>query len=226
MVLTYRLRRRLRVYRRPLIYALLLLLTLDCLTIVFGRPRTVRAQVARADPARNTTVYIATVHRNTEDVLRSAWNDAIVALVRHLGPHNIHFVAIESGSQDGTKEALADLGRRLDALGASNTVSLGMTVYEQLAELDTPSDAPAGREPGWIWDPDEQRYAMRRIPYLSRVRNEAMLPLGELKARGRTFNKVLWVNDVVFDVRTPLPPPPFSPYANLNALTRSAAPDL
>src|SRR3569833_265864 len=204
-----RLLRRLRRHERPLACVLLLLFALDCLRIVTSRPKTVRAEVP---PTRksNMTVFIVSVHRNTEEILRSAWNDAVVALVDYLGPHNAHVVALESGSQDDTKEALTELKKRLDGMGATNTVSLGMTVQEQLDELATRPDPAAARAPGWIWDQQQKEYALRRIPYLANVRNEAMEPLRALEKEGRKFDKVLWINDVVFDVccQSSSPPPP------------------
>ncbi len=201
----YRRLRRLRPYQRRGLYALVVLLAIDSFHLVATRPKTTRAAVeahhdAHHAPSHNVTVYIASVHRNTEEMLSAAWNEAVVALADHLGPQNVHFAAVESGSQDNTKEALMDLKASLDRRGVSNTISLGMTVDEQLAELDAAPDPAGARVPGWIWDQDEQHYALRRIPYLARVRNQVMEPLAALARQGRRFDKVLWVNDVVFDV--------------------------
>jgi hypothetical protein len=209
MIFNHRLLRRLRVH--ILLYALLLLFVIDCLHLIASRPRTVRTPAVASllahgrhgqdsDLANNVTVFVVSVHRNTEQVLRAAWNDAISALVDHLGPHNVHFSAVESGSQDKTKEALVDLKETLDAKGVSNTISLGMTVFEQLDEISAWPDPNGKRKAGWIWDGEEGHYALRRIPYLAKVRNQAMEPLKMLKKQGRRFDKVLWVNDVVFDV--------------------------
>jgi hypothetical protein len=55
---------------------------------------------------------------------------------------------------------------------------------------------------------------MRRIPYLAAARNRAMVPLRELAGREgeqrRVFDKVVWLNDVIFSV-CPLSPSPFIP---------------
>ncbi|KAB5536687.1 polysaccharide export protein [Coniochaeta sp. 2T2.1] len=155
---------------------------------------------SRRDVAANSSVFIVSVHRNTEEILRSAWNDAVLNLVSYLGAANVHFAAVESGSQDKTKEALMDLKGKLDGAGVSNTISLGMTVWEQLDELENRPDPRRAREPGWIWDEEEGHYDLRRIPYLAKVRNRAMEPLKTLERQGRTFDKVLWLNDIVFDV--------------------------
>jgi len=214
MILGYRTARRIRKYRGPVLYLLAFLFILDALLITSSRPPTIRTPVpaggssaSASSSGGNTSVFIVSVHRNTEEVLRAAWNDAILGLADHLGSHNVHFAALESGSQDGTKEALMELKEQLDARGVSNTISLGMTVWEQLEELDARPDPQGERVPGWIWDDQEDRFALRRIPYLARVRNQAMEPLQMLEKMGRKFDKIFWVNDVVFDVSShPLAP--------------------
>lgn len=85
-----------------------------------------------------------------------------------------------------------------------NTVSLGMTVWEQLDEMWARPDPQGPRQPGWIWNPEDKVYDLRRISYLARERNRAMEPMWELeREKGIKFDKVLWLNDVVFDVRQP-----------------------
>ena len=53
---------------------------------------------------------------------------------------------------------------------------------------------------GWI-DTPRVRKELRRIPYLSRLRNWTLEPLQELAQQGEKFDKVLFLNDVVFTVR-------------------------
>jgi hypothetical protein len=118
----------------------------------------------------------------------------VLDLVTYLGPSNVYFSAVESGSQDGTKDALQELKSALDAKGIENNIQLGMTVWEQIAEIE---NRPQQREKGWIWNKAKGQWDVRRIPYLSRVRNQAMEPLRKLD---RKFDKVLWLNDVVFDL--------------------------
>lgn len=126
----------------------------------------------------------------------------MVSLVEHLGPSNVHFSALESGSQDDTKERLELLRSELDKRQVPNTISLGMTVWDQLDEMWARPDPNGPRQEGWIWNEEDNCYDLRRITYLARERNRAMEPLRELKRQGQTFDKVLWVNDVVFDVST------------------------
>ena len=196
MIVTYRRFR--RAYLRPLLYLGFFLFLIDAVGLIHGRPET-RRSTLKPRTAAHDTVYIASVHRNTERIQKEAWNAAVLALVDYLGAPNVHITAIESGSQEGTKDALLELKAGLDARGVSNHVSLGMTVWEQLDEIDA-RPPPGAREPGWIWNSAEDQFEMRRIPYLSRVRNQAMAPLKELQRQGKHFDKVLWINDVVFDV--------------------------
>ena len=121
-------------------------------------------------------------------------------VVRHLGPQNVYVSIIESGSQDDTKGALRDLQDELQTLGVGNKIVPGIDVYEQAAEL---AAAPGEGEDhsGWIFTGrgNGTGWELRRIPYLARLRNRAMEPLAELSPRLR-FDKVLWINDVVFTV--------------------------
>jgi hypothetical protein len=196
-----------RNYLRPILLFIFFVFCIDSVRLVRRRPDTYRTSLAEvgrrsedgAAPVANTTIFIASVHRNTEPILRTAWSKAVLDLAEYYGPGNVYFSAIESGSQDETKTALLDLKTALDAKGVANMISLGLTVWEQLEEIET-RPPPEVREPTWIWNVAESQWEMRRIPYLARVRNQAMAPLKELDSQGRTFNKVLWLNDVVFDV--------------------------
>ncbi|KAH8675458.1 polysaccharide export protein [Xylariales sp. PMI_506] len=192
-----------RTYMRPLLYALTIAFVIDAFLLISHSPSVHRAALkprATTPSWNQTSVFIVSVHRNTERIQRAAWNDAVISLVDYFGPENVHFSAVESGSQEGTKEALMDLKAELDARFATSDISLGMTVWEQLDEIDA-RPPPGAREPGWIWNEREDQFELRRIPYLSKVRNQAMEPLRRLQQQGRRFDKVLWLNDVIFDTQ-------------------------
>ncbi|KAJ0107851.1 polysaccharide export protein [Diaporthe amygdali] len=204
--------RRLRQRRRPLLSLLLFLFTIDVILLLRHRPRTSRVTIpslerhglgsdmAAPAAAGNETFFIVSVHRNTGDIL-PAWSSAVLALIDHLGPENVYFSALESGSQDDTKDKLTALKARLDARHVPNTVTLGQTVWQQLDEMWARPAPDAPRQEGWIWNQEDNVYDLRRITYLARERNRAMEPMRELQERqGVTFDKVLWLNDVIFDV--------------------------
>jgi hypothetical protein len=145
-------------------------------------------------PAQKPRIFIASLHWNTEVILRSRWNDAVVNLVRHLGVENVYFSAYESGSWDDTKLALTELDERLAQLELRRTVLLNEKTH-----ADELMEKPG---PGWVMT-SRGRKELRRIPYLSRLRNLSLEPLRDLKARGTTFDWVLFLGDVAFTVSRP-----------------------
>lgn len=140
----------------------------------------------------NRKVYIASIHWNNEAILRERWVAAVVALAKHLGPDNVYVSVQESGSWDGSKDALRTLDEQLDGIGVRREVILDETTHK-----DEMSKTPGAQ--GWIQTP-RGRKELRRVPYLSRLRNLVLEPLKELAKKGEYFDKVLWLNDVVFNV--------------------------
>ncbi|KAF7872407.1 hypothetical protein EAF04_003328 [Stromatinia cepivora] len=150
----------------------------------------------------NEAIFIAAIFRKSEIMLRLNWSPALISLVQHLGPQNVYVSIIESGSWDGTKAALMDLDGMLDEAGVERTIELGMDREAQLEELEH-VPAEGQDRTGWLFTgrkESESGWEMRRIPYLARLRNRAMEPLLRVwdEGRGRKFDKILWINDVVF----------------------------
>lgn len=141
---------------------------------------------------RSERVYIASIHWNNEQILRSHWNDAVIALANALGRENVFITIYESGSWDDSKGALRELDMALAAHNIRRNITLSETTH-----LDEISVMEKGS--GWI-DTPRGRRELRRIPYLSRLRNWALRPLQELARQGEQFDKVLFLNDVVFNV--------------------------
>lgn len=140
-------------------------------------------------------IFIASIHWNDEEVLRSHWNNAILNLVRALGPDRVFLSIYESGSYDNTKHAIRELDADLEDLGVPRKVVLSDVTHED--DIQVP-DTEKGE--GWI-DNDEGERELRRIPYLARLRNQSLQPLEELARDGVVFDSVLFLNDVVFTVR-------------------------
>lgn len=215
-----RLLRRLRQRRRSIIALLLFFFTIDVFLLLRHRPTTSRTTLPSLKRhglrsssssssssdlhgpghAGNETFFIVSVHRNTGPILPD-WGAAVLALVDYLGPANVYFSALESGSQDDTKDKLNAIKAQLDARRVPNTVTLGQTVWEQLDDMWARPAPDAPRQEGWIWNQEDKVYDKRRITYLARERNRAMEPMRELEEKqGVTFDKVLWINDIIFDV--------------------------
>lgn len=146
----------------------------------------------REQPRRQERIYIASINWNSEPILRSHLSQAIVELAWKLGPNNVYISVYESGSYDNTKGALLELDAELERLRIPRNITLSPVTHED--EIA----APPGNE-GWIVTP-KGKTELRRIPYLSRTRNLSLAPLHELARQGITFDKILFINDVVFNV--------------------------
>lgn len=146
-------------------------------------------------------VYIASIHWNNEKILRSNWTNAVLELAESLGPEHIYISIYESGSWDDSKGALSLLDAELEKIGVQRTIILEprRTHAEEIATSPSLS--------GWIDTPRGQK-ELRRIPYLSRLRNISLKPLAELALKGVVFDRVLFLNDVVFTVGFKVPNAP------------------
>ena len=145
---------------------------------------------AEAPDVRGQKIFIASIHWNNEPILRSSWNQAVLGLVDYFGAENIYVSVYESGSWDDSKEALRTLDNELGRKGVRRTVKLDEITHAD--ELKQPATD------GWIQSPREKK-ELRRIPYLSKLRNLALEPLNSL-GNSTKFDKVLFLNDVVFTV--------------------------
>ncbi|PWA02153.1 hypothetical protein BB558_001714 [Smittium angustum] len=95
----------------------------------------------------------------------------LLRLFEYLGPQNIYFSLYENGSVDSSKPILGMFKIILDKLGIRNTIVL---------------------------DEEEKPRNIHRIEYLAKVRNEAIKPLETENSDGRIYDKIVFMNDVVF----------------------------
>ena len=116
-------------------------------------------------------------------------------LVSTFGPENVYVSVYESGSWDDSKGALRVLDEELERMGVQRTITLDPHTHAEEI-VQTPAST------GWI-DTPRGKKELRRIPYLSRLRNLSMKPLTDLALNGITFDRILFLNDVVFTVRAP-----------------------
>jgi hypothetical protein len=179
------------------LFCLFGILVVDFFLIALSRPPSRRVTPDSVAP-NEQKIFIASIHRNSERILRTHWNEAIVNLSKHLGVENVFVSIHESGSHDNTKGALWDLDIELEQLGVHRSIELDKTLDEQVAEIMT---RPETVEEGWIATP-RGKIELRRIPYLAKLRNKVMEKLDTEAKLGRTYNIVLWLNDVVFTVGT------------------------
>lgn len=148
-------------------------------------------------PPSTKRIYIASQHWNTGRLLRDRWNDALLALVKELGPENVFVTIYESGSFDDTKEVLRELDQALGELNVQRNITLSDVTHEDEIRKQ-PTDH------GWIKVPEGQvlagQDALRRIPFLATLRNYVLEPLQVLSSQGHSFDYILFLNDVVFSV--------------------------
>ena len=170
--------------------------------IVFKNP-----PIMRVPPASNVhkeRIFIASMHWNNEAIIRSHWSPAVLDLVQHFGVSNVYVSIVESGSWDDTKGALRELDKELGKLGAKRSIDLHESTHKDEIER-----VPSTQESGWILT-SRGKKELRRIPYLADIRNRVMYKLKELEQQpeqggGGRFDKILWLNDVIFTVCLVLP---------------------
>lgn len=137
-------------------------------------------------------IFIAGIHWNSEIILREHWIPALVALTQELGSENI-FVSIHgSAAFDDTIGALQLLDTLLEEAGVARRIILDERTH--LEQISLPPDVN-----GWIETPNGTT-ALRRIPYLARIRNTVMEPLYEMQNIAPAYDRVVFLNDVVFKV--------------------------
>ena len=142
------------------------------------------------------SVYIASAQWNSGKLLEAQWIPSLLQLVDELKAANISvFLSIyENGSWDSTKTLLTQLRQTLEDSDVRHQITIDDTSHEQIivkAQKDPTSE-------GWL----QTAYGkeLRRISYLAGVRNEALRPLSTLSKSGVQFDKILYINDVVFSV--------------------------
>ncbi|KAG9234352.1 glycosyltransferase family 69 protein [Amylocarpus encephaloides] len=179
---------------RPVIYALPIFLLWDTLSLLTTQPVPQRTDVLSPSLV-GRKIYLASIARNSEYMLRLYWNTALISLCTFLGPENVYVSIVESGSQDDTKGALVDLQVELGSLGVKNRIVLGEDMEEQMRGLE---EVPGeGEREGWVRSGrGESGWEKRRIPHLAALRNRAMEPLFESEVG--MWDRVLWINDVIF----------------------------
>lgn len=185
--------RRQRVHVLRILIVALFVLLIDYTRVhhELSHPGSSRSEPSTTAKTNTDRIFIASTHWNNAAILRSHWNAAILNLTRALGPERVFVSVYESGSWDDSKAALRELDAELEQRGIPRRIVLDKTTHED--EISRP---PAGTGEGWV-DTPRGRRELRRIPFLSRQRNLSLQPLERLEQR---FDRILFLNDVVFTV--------------------------
>jgi hypothetical protein len=179
--------------RRPVFRLIVVLLLIwDSLHILNLYRVQVASRELPAPPRNSKRIYIAAQHWNDAKLLRERWNDALISLVKELGIENVYVAIYESGSKDETKDALRELDVQLDVLKVQRNITMTHGTH-----ADEMSKGPAEKD--WVKTP-AGNVALRRIPFLAKLRNHLLYIFKTLSAEGQQFDTILFLNDVVFTV--------------------------
>ncbi|KAL5337563.1 cryptococcal mannosyltransferase 1-domain-containing protein [Aspergillus crustosus] len=129
-------------------------------------------------PPERQRVYITSVQWNGERVLSKQWTNAVVELAHVFGPDNVYVSVYESGSSDGTKVALRELDKDLVKVGVQRSI-----IFSDLISDDEASITPDGGG---------------HTSYFTRLRNEALRNLFDLRDSGIFFDRILFLGDATF----------------------------
>ncbi|KAJ8070690.1 hypothetical protein OCU04_001061 [Sclerotinia nivalis] len=191
-----------RSWIRLVTFLLFIVLSIDFLLTISLNPPLTRVSTSSTSSdniIRKDRIFIASIHWNNELIIRSHWSAAVLDLVRYFGTDNVYISIIESGSWDNTKNSLRDLDMELEKLGVERSIEILESTHKDEVER-----IPESNEEGWIWT-SKGKKELRRIPYLAKLRNRAMEKLKQLAERTdgqgkRSFDKILWLNDVIFTI--------------------------
>ena len=191
---------------RLALYVVLALLLLDTLTILkhYRQFSTSLLSHTYSDvstlpsPARDQKIFINAQFWTNAYVIATRWGQALQDLIKTLGPDNVFVSIYESGSLDNTKEILAYLDWQLSGMNVSRTILLDPESHADIINAG-PYDQDGRPRQGWVLPPTgSSGKEARRIPYLAKTRNLSLQPLIDEKKKGRTYDKILFLNDVVF----------------------------
>lgn len=202
---TYRRSPRRRLFRL-LFYFITIFLLFDVLTILkhyrqFSRnlqEHTYTDLTTLPSPVKNQKIFIVAQFWTNAKIIQDRWGQALLDLVGTLGKENVYVSIYESGSLDRTKDVLKILDDILTENKIPHSVILDPTTHAD--EINAgPLDEEGNPRPGWIQTTTVGAgKELRRIPYLSRLRNTSLQPLFDHQDLGKTYDKILYLNDVVF----------------------------
>jgi len=151
------------------------------------------ASTANLAPPR---VFVAALMSNCAPLLMKYWIPALLRLVEKLGRDNVYVSILENGSFDETRNILANLETTLKQHGVMTSFRFEEDVNDALL---TRLLGKEGSGDNWVMT--DQGWFSRRISYLAKLRNTVMEPLWNATTK---FDKVLFLNDVIFSVKPPL----------------------
>lgn len=202
-----------RQWRRHLRFILLLLLPVPFLDLflILGRhhafkqnllAQTITSREALPYTVQQQKIFITAQFWSSESLLNNHWIDAFLRLVDVLGSQNVYVSILSNHGLDNTEDSLRRLDAQLGELGVLRTIDLDPATHEDIISVG-PEDQSGNPRSGWVVTQDTgslDSKERRRIPYLAELRNRALEPLQYLRQNSsRTFDRILYLNDVVFE---------------------------
>lgn len=146
-----------------------------------------RTQQTPQTPGRantqNAKVFVAASLYDPEGTLVSGdWGQSVLGLIDILGPENVFLSIYEDNADEKSKLALDDFAAQLSCNASLVAEDLDVS---QLPHVSTPDGT----------------HKLSRIAFLAEVRNRALRPLcnKDLSAFSTRFDRLLYLNDVLFD---------------------------
>lgn len=131
----------------------------------------------RANLHQEKVFIAASIYDEGGSLTGGAWGEAILQLVDLLGPENVYLSVYENDPDTLSKAALERFERRVNCNASIAAEHLSL---DGISRVTLPSG--------------EKR--IKRIAFLAEVRNRALRPLENMDV---VFDKLLFVNDVIFD---------------------------
>lgn len=192
-------RRRVRVSLVVLFIALIYLIVILPISLWRTHRNDVAAYDASIAHLPKPRVFVAAMLENCAPLLSKYWIPALLGLVDQLGSDNVFVSILENGSQDETRSLLVELQDNL----TQRRVPYSLRFEEDFRDGETfQTDGllrrllgEEGTRDNWVMT--DKGWVPRRISYLAELRNMVLDPL---KNSSRRYDKVLFLNDVIFSV--------------------------
>ena len=153
-------------------------------------------QPGRGNPNNEKVFLAASIYDHNGTLLAGRWGNAVAELVQLLGPQNVHLSVYENDPNDAAKASLAKLGSQLNCEFSIGTILQNVQCSQNLlGNVSLVAEHLPLEEIPRITTPNGEK-RMKRIAFLSEVRNRALRPL---EAATIQFDKLLFINDVIFD---------------------------
>jgi len=192
-------RRRLRVSTLIIVLALVYLVIILPLALRRIQHAELKAYDVSIAHLQQPRVFIAAILANCAPLLSNYWIPSLLSLMDKLGRDNVYVSILENGSVDDTRGLLKELEAKL----LERRVSYSLQFEDQFRDgvafqkhgLLQKLLGEEGTGDNWIMT--DKGWFPRRISYLAQLRNMVIEPI---KNSSRQFDKILFINDVIFSV--------------------------